>query len=109
MTSAVATLLRIYVNASDRWEGRSMCEAVVAAARAAGLAGASVFPVVLGYGGHAQLHDAASDYQFLDAPVVIEIVDDPDRIQSFAAALGPMLPGGLVTFQSVHVHSPSLA
>ncbi|MDR3636486.1 MAG: DUF190 domain-containing protein [Isosphaeraceae bacterium] len=107
MTTISATLLRIYVNSGDRWDGQPVYEAVVASARAVGLAGASVFPVLFSYGEHARVHDAASEYQFVDTPVVIEIVDHPDRIQSFLAELGPMVSGGLLTVEPVRISGPS--
>lgn len=38
-TESQAHLLRIYVNESDRWEGRAVYETIVRAAREQGLAG----------------------------------------------------------------------
>lgn len=101
MTEHEAALLRVYVNSSDRWHGKPLYEAVVSAAHAAGLAGASVFPVNFSFGAHRRIHDDASEYQFVEEPVVIEIVDAPVKIDSLVAAIGPMLTGGLVTVQSV--------
>ena len=40
-----ARLLRILVDAHERWHGRPLYEAIVARAREADVAGASVFPV----------------------------------------------------------------
>jgi PII-like signaling protein len=107
MTARSATLLRIYVNSSERWKGRPVYEAVVASARTAGIAGASVFPVEFSYGEHARVHDATSEYQFADTPVVIEIVDEGDRIESLLEELGAMVSGSLVTLESVRIPSPN--
>jgi PII-like signaling protein len=98
-----ARLLRIYVDARDRWHGRPLYEAIVARARAADLAGASVFPVEMSYGSHRRIHDAASDYGFLDLPVIIEVVDAPGRIDALLADLGPMLAGASAMVRPVRV------
>ncbi len=98
-----ARLLRLYVDAHDRWEGRLLYEAIVAGARSAGMAGASVFPTEMGYGSHRRIHDAASEYGFVGLPVVIEIVDAAGRIDALLAALGPMLANVAATVQAVRV------
>lgn len=103
MTACEAVQLRVYVNTSDRWQGKPLYEAVVSAAHAAGLAGASVFPVNFSFGAHRRIHDDASDYQFVEEPVVIEVVDTSEKIDSLLATIGPMLNGGLVTVQNVRV------
>jgi uncharacterized protein len=96
-------LLRIYADAHDRWQGRPLYEAIVTRARAAGLAGASVFPVEMSYGSHRQIHDAASDYGFIGLPVVIEIVDAAERIDALLTELGAMITGVAATVQPVRV------
>jgi PII-like signaling protein len=98
-----ARLMRIFVNASDRWQGRPLYEAIVTSARSLGLAGASVFPVEASYGSRRQIHDAEGDYGFVDLPVVIEIVDAPERIDALIAGLGPMIADAMVTVATVRV------
>ena len=103
MIPTEARLLRIYVDAHDRWHGRPLYEAIVARARAMDVAGASVFAVEMSYGSHRRIHDAASDYGFVGLPVVIEVVDAPERIDALAAELGAMIAGALATVQPVRV------
>ena len=103
MIPTESRLLRIYVDAHDRWQGRPLYEAIVARARAADVAGASVFPVEMSFGSHHRIHDAASDYGFMDLPVVIELVDGPERVDALLAELGPMIKGAVVTVESVRV------
>jgi PII-like signaling protein len=103
MIPTEASLLRLYLDASDRWHGRPLFEAVVAAARARPMAGASVFPVDLSYGTHRQIHDALSEYRFAHLPVVIEVVDAPDRVDALTADLVPMVAEGLATVEPVRV------
>jgi PII-like signaling protein len=103
MIPTEARLLRIYVDARDRWRGRPLFEAIVVRAREADLAGASVFPVEMSYGAHRQIHDTASDYGFVDLPVVIELVDAPERIEALLSELGAMLAGAVATVRPVRV------
>jgi uncharacterized protein len=103
MIPSDSRLLRFYVDAHDRRQGRLLYEAIVARARAVGLAGASVFPVEMGYGSHRRIHDAASEYGFIGLPVVIEIVDAPERIDALLTDLGAMIAGVVATVQPVRV------
>jgi PII-like signaling protein len=101
--SGEASLLRLYVNADDRFQGKPLYEAVVTKARAMGLAGASVFPAEMGYGCHRVLHDAMSEYSFIGAPLVVEVVDFPGRITDLLAEFKAMVGEGLVTVSPVQV------
>ena len=80
MIPTEAQLLSIHVGANERHNGKRLYEAIVETARAMKLAGASVFPVEMSYGGHRQIHDVLSDYTFIELPVLIEIVDAPERV-----------------------------
>jgi PII-like signaling protein len=98
-----AVLLRLYLNASHRWQGKPLYRAVVEAARALPVAGASVFLVDLSYGSHRRLRDAKSEYIFVDIPVVIEVVDASDRIDALVAELNTKVGDGLTTAEAVRV------
>jgi CrcB protein len=97
-----SSLLRLYVNASDRHEGKPLYEAVVARARALDIAGASVFLVDLSFGEHHRLRDARSEYTAVAIPVVIEVVDAPERIEALVRSIGPMV-AGLLTIEPARV------
>jgi PII-like signaling protein len=103
MIPSQARLLRIYINASDRWHGQSLYRAVIETARAMRLAGASAFPVELSHGAQGRLRDARSDYAFMDVPVVVEIVEAPERIDALLDHLRPMVADGFATVEPVRV------
>jgi PII-like signaling protein len=103
MIPTVSSLLRIYLNANDRWHGAPLFRAVVERARALHLAGASVFPVELSYGAHRRLHDAESEYTSYDIPVVIEIVDSPEKVAILTGELDAMIGEGLFALGQAHV------
>ena len=98
-----ASLLRLYVNGSKRCRGKPLYQAVVEEARAMGLAGASVFLTDLTFGAKGVLRDAKSEYLFVDVPVVVEVVDAPERIDELLERLRPMVAGGFATVEPVRV------
>ena len=98
-----AVLLRIFIGESDRWEHRPLYEAIVLKAREMHLAGATVLRGPMGFGKSSRLHTAKILRLSMDLPLVIEIVDSEEKINSFLPALNEMIGGGLVTLEKVKV------
>jgi PII-like signaling protein len=98
-----ATLLRIFLGESDRWKHQPLYEAIVLKAREMHLAGATVLRGPMGFGKSSRLHTAKILRLSMDLPLVIEIVDAEDKIQSFLPILDEMMKGGLVTLEKVRV------
>ena len=98
-----ATLLRIFLGESDRWEHKPLYEAIVLKAREAQLAGATVLRGPMGFGKSSHLHTAKILRLSSDLPMMIEIVDAEDKIQSFLPILDKMMGGGLLTMEKVTV------
>jgi PII-like signaling protein len=98
-----ATLLRIFLGESDRWKHQPLYEAIVLKAREMHLAGATVLRGPMGFGKSSRLHTAKILRLSMDLPLVIEIVDAEEKIQSFLPVLDEMMKGGLVTLEKVKV------
>lgn len=98
-----AKLLRIFIGEADRWQGKPLHEAIVAEARARGLAGASVFKGFEGYGAHSRIHSAKILQLLEDLPVLVEIVDTEEKIRAFLSVIDAMVQEGLVTMEKVEV------
>jgi len=96
-------LLRIFIGESDRFEGRPLVEVIVNRARERGMAGATVLHGTMGFGAHSRMHTAKILRLSEDLPVVIEIVDKPERIEAFLPELDEMIVEGLVTLEKVRV------
>ena len=96
-------LLRIFLGESDRWHHHSLAEAIVERAREEGLAGATMFRGIEGFGASSRLHTTRILSLSDDLPVLIEIVDREDRIASFLPVVDEMLTDGLVTLENVQV------
>jgi PII-like signaling protein len=98
-----AVLLRIFIGESDRWQHKPLYEAIVLAAREAHLAGATVLRGAVGFGRTSRLHTSKILQLSMDLPLIIEIVDAEDKINSFLPCLDKMIDGGLVTLEKVNV------
>jgi hypothetical protein len=98
-----AVLLRIFIGESDRYQHQPLYEVIVLKARELHLAGATVLRGPMGYGKSSRLHVAKILRLSMDLPMVIEIVDTEEKIQSFLPILDAMMGGGLVTLEKVKV------
>jgi PII-like signaling protein len=96
-------LLRIFLGESDRHGHQPLYEAIVLKARENGLAGATVLRGVMGFGKHSILHTTKILRLSEDLPMVIEIVDSAEKIDSFLPVLGGMIKDGLITLERVKV------
>lgn len=98
-----AEIVRIFIGESDRYHGKPLYESIVAAAREHGMAGATVLKGILGFGAHSRIHTAKLLRLSEDLPIVIEIVDTAERIESFLPELDGMVTEGMVIIEKVRV------
>ena len=98
-----AVLLRIFIGESDRWEHKPLYEAIVLKAREMHLAGATVLRGQMGFGKASRLHTTKILRLSMDLPLIIEIVDSEEKINTFLPVLDGMMGGGLVTLEKVKV------
>ena len=100
-------LLRIFIGESDRSHGRPLYEVIVRKARELGLAGATVWRGVEGFGARSRIHTAKILRLSEDLPVIIEIVDSDEKIRAALPALDALIEaaggGGLVTLEKAEV------
>jgi PII-like signaling protein len=97
-------LLRIFIGESDRYEGRPLYEWIVHKAREHHLAGATVLRGLEGFGAHSRMHTAKILRLSQDLPIIIEIVDTAENIQSFLPLIDGAIEEGLATLEKVHIH-----
>jgi len=96
-------LLRIFIGESDRWQHRPLYEAIVLKARELHLAGATVLRGPMGFGAHSKLHTSKILRLSEDLPMVIEIVDNREKIDLLLPFLDEAVTEGLVTLETVEV------
>ncbi len=97
------TLLRIFIGELDKHEGRPLYEVLVEEARRRGLAGATVLRGVMGFGANSRIHTTKILRLSEDLPMIIEIVDEAEKINAFLPDLDDMIGEGLVTWERVHI------
>lgn len=100
-----SVLLRIFIGEADRHEHLPLYEAIVLKARELHLAGATVVRGAMGFGKSSRLHTTKILRLSVDLPLVIEIVDSEEKIQTFLPVLDRMMGDGLVTLEKVRVIS----
>ena len=98
-----AQLLRVFIGESDKYHGHPLYEEIVRAARKRGMAGATVLRGILGFGANSRIHTAKILRLSEDLPLVIEIVDKPERIEEFLPELDSMIKEGLITLEKAQV------
>jgi len=105
--SGSGKLLRIFVGESDRHKGRPLYEAIVHRAHELGLAGATVWRGIEGYGAASRIHTAKILRLSEDLPILIEIVDTEDKIRQALPELDDMMEasggGGLITLEFAEI------
>jgi len=98
-----AELLRIFIGESDRHQGKPLHEAIVLEARRRGMAGATVLRGIMGFGADSRMHTAKILRLSEDLPIVVEIVDKPERIAAFLPDLDGMIQEGMITLERMRV------
>ena len=98
-----AVLLRIFFGEDDRAGGLPLHEAVVLKAREMHLGGATVLRGHAGFGHSSRIHTTKLLRLSEDLPVIVEIVDSQDKIDTFLPVLDAMMTSGLVTIEKVQV------
>lgn len=98
-----ARWVRIYLGESDRWQGRPLYQVLVERLRKEGIAGATVFRAIEGYGADSRIHTARVLRLSEDLPLVIDVIDRADRIEAVLPELDRMLGGGLMVSLDVNV------
>jgi PII-like signaling protein len=98
-----ALLVRIYIGEADHHEGKPLYQAIVEFLRARGMAGATVLRGIEGYGANARLHTTRLLRLSEDLPLLIEVVDQEDRMRAILPELDEMVGDGLITLEKVEV------
>jgi PII-like signaling protein len=98
-----AVLLRVFFGEDDKHGHLPLYEAIVLKAREMNLAGATVLRGPMGFGHSSHIHTTKILRLSQDLPIVIEIVDSQEKINTFLPTLDSMMSSGLVTIEKVQV------
>ncbi|MDX3755195.1 DUF190 domain-containing protein [Streptomyces mirabilis] len=105
MTRLTGSALRvtIFIGENDVWHHKPLYTEIVHRAHAAGLAGASVFRGIEGFGASSLIHTSRLLSLSEDLPVAIVIVDTEDRVRAFLPQLDELVGEGLVILDDCEV------
>jgi PII-like signaling protein len=102
-----AKLLRIFLGEADKHHHRPLHEEIVRAAREQGLAGATAWRGVLGFGPSTRIRSEKVLDLSSDLPMIVEIADQEEKINSFLPSLHDLFEesgsGGLITIEKVQI------
>ena len=95
--------MRIHIGERDKHEGKPLYQAIVELLRARRFAGATVLRGIMGFGATARVHSERIEVLSLDLPIVVECVENEERIQAILPELDAMIGGGLITLERARV------
>ncbi|WP_027183314.1 DUF190 domain-containing protein [Desulfovibrio inopinatus] len=93
--------LTVYCGERHHVDGKPTYEYIVEEARRRGLAGATVYRGMMGFGGHSLIHTAKVLRLSEDLPITVEIVDEADKIEEFIDFLEGVVHNGAIVCESV--------
>lgn len=96
-------LMRIFLGENDKHGHIPLFEALVEFFRKEGFAGATVLRGVAGFGAHSVYHTDKLLRLSLDLPIVVEVVDTKERIDSIMPRIDEMMNGGMITLEKATV------
>jgi hypothetical protein len=96
-----ALRLTVFVDEDDHWQHKPLYHEIVRRAHAAGIAGASVFRGIEGYGATSLIHTTRLLSLAENLPVAVVIVDDAERVRNFLPQLDELITEGLAIVDEV--------
>ena len=98
-----ARMLRIHFGEGDKWQGKPLHEAIVAKCMELGMAGATVYRGIEGYGASTRIHHASHWRFSKDAPIMLTVIDREEQIEKLIPHLDLMVEEGLIAMSRVEV------
>jgi len=98
-------LLRIYIGSEDKLDSKPLWEILLSKCKETGIVGATVYKAVAGIGAHSELHSFNIWSLNQKLPLVIEMIDTEEKIDSFLEAAENIIEEGLITTSDINVVS----
>jgi PII-like signaling protein len=100
---STARLMRIYMGEADRWNGEPLYDAIIKRLNMMDISGATVYRGILGYGAKGHTHKQSFLHISHDLPVMIAVVDTPEKIKEAMETIEGMMQDGLIVTSDVEV------
>jgi len=98
-----AKMLRVHFGEDDLWQGKPLYQAIVEKCLAMGIAGATVFRGIEGYGASTLIRRSHLFRLSSDLPIMVSIVDTEEKLKELFPALDEMVDEGLIAMSDVEV------
>jgi len=98
-----AKLLRVFIGEADKWHDEPLYDAIVKRLRMMEIAGATVYRGILGYGAKGHQHKKSFFHISRDMPIMISVIDSPEKIAGAAEAIEGMLEDGLIVISDADI------
>jgi PII-like signaling protein len=98
-----AKLLRVFLGEADKWYDEPLYDAIVKKLRLLDIAGATVYRGILGYGAKGHEHKKSFFHVSRDLPIMLVVIDSPEKIATASEAIEAMLEDGLIVISDADV------
>jgi hypothetical protein len=96
-------MLRIFLGEADKFEDEALYDAIVKKLRLMDIAGATVYRGILGYGAKGHEHKQSFLHVSRDLPIMLSVIDTPEKIRAAAEVIEGMLEDGLLVISDVEM------
>ncbi len=103
MLGSTGQVLRVFVGETDKYQGVPVYEWLLKKAKEHGLAGGTAVRGIAGFGAHSQMHSSKILDISANLPIVIEIIDMPDKIEQFLPFVEEAIKEGLATIEPAQI------
>ena len=95
--------LRVYIGESDRYRGKPLYLYILELLKKRGLRGATVYRGIAGFGSHSRIHTVDVLRLSEDLPIVLEAVDEEEKVKSVLGEIEGLVEEGLITVDPVRL------
>lgn len=96
-------ILTIYLSENDTYKGKSAHQAIIEFLLKNDVAGATAIRGIEGYGVHSVIHKASILRLGMDLPIIVQAVDEEDKLRNILPELKEMIPDELIVMQDVEI------
>ncbi|MGA2881651.1 MAG: DUF190 domain-containing protein [Bryobacteraceae bacterium] len=98
-----AKMLRIFLGEADKLQDEALYDAILKKLRLMDIAGATVYRGILGYGAKGHEHKQSFLHVSRDLPIMLSVIDTPEKIRAAAEVIEGMLEDGLLVISDVEM------
>ena len=96
-------LMRIFIGESDKYNGKPLYQHLVEYFKKEKIAGTTVLRGITGFGAKSHLHTESILRLSSDLPIVIEVVDSKEKIDSLISQIDSIIKEGLITLEKINI------